>query len=95
MRAFGDGPRNFEPRSSDEVTPELAPPLLTTTPTGERLIPHRFNLHRSPLRRVFSGTGLELVAYQPRLDIWITKLPRLSLDRGALPIAFVFFIVGR
>ncbi|GFV25011.1 hypothetical protein TNCV_884771 [Trichonephila clavipes] len=25
MRAFADGPRNFEPWSSDVVTPELAP----------------------------------------------------------------------
>ncbi|GFW00745.1 hypothetical protein TNCV_2305181 [Trichonephila clavipes] len=32
-RAFGDGPRYFDPRSSDVwTTPELAPPLLTTTP---------------------------------------------------------------
>ncbi|GFV69141.1 hypothetical protein TNCV_874141 [Trichonephila clavipes] len=31
--AFGDGPRNFEPWSSDVTHhPELAPPLLTTTP---------------------------------------------------------------
>ncbi|GFU58721.1 hypothetical protein TNCV_932651 [Trichonephila clavipes] len=40
MRAFGDGLRNFEPWSSDkDVTCvcELAPPLLTTTPTGGRL----------------------------------------------------------
>ncbi|GFT39933.1 hypothetical protein TNCV_336441 [Trichonephila clavipes] len=34
-RASGDGPRNFEPWSS-WTTPELAPPLLTTTPTGGR-----------------------------------------------------------
>ncbi|GFV71511.1 transposable element Tc1 transposase [Trichonephila clavipes] len=32
-RAFGDGPGNFEPWSSDErMIPELAPPLLNTTP---------------------------------------------------------------
>ncbi|GFT10460.1 hypothetical protein TNCV_3191201 [Trichonephila clavipes] len=39
MRAFGDRLRNFEPWPSDgEMTPGLAPPLLTTTPhqTEER-----------------------------------------------------------
>ncbi|GFU17569.1 hypothetical protein TNCV_3988971 [Trichonephila clavipes] len=30
-RLFGDGPRNFEPWSNARTTPELAPPLLTTT----------------------------------------------------------------
>ncbi|GFV61882.1 hypothetical protein TNCV_4106861 [Trichonephila clavipes] len=36
-RAFGDGPRNFEPWSSDvDDTCELASPLLTTTPMGGR-----------------------------------------------------------
>ncbi|GFW33878.1 retrotrans_gag domain-containing protein [Trichonephila clavipes] len=36
--AFGDGPRSLEPWSSDvDDTCELAPPLLTTTPTGGRL----------------------------------------------------------
>ncbi|GBL57065.1 hypothetical protein AVEN_93127-1 [Araneus ventricosus] len=29
--AVGDGPRNFEPRSDDSTTPELAPPLLQTS----------------------------------------------------------------
>ncbi|GFV09866.1 integrase catalytic domain-containing protein [Trichonephila clavipes] len=38
-RAFDDGPRNFEPWSSDSgLTPELAPlsPNYHTTPTGKR-----------------------------------------------------------
>ncbi|GFW00716.1 hypothetical protein TNCV_2304891 [Trichonephila clavipes] len=34
---FGDRPRRFEPWSGDEDDTELAPPLLTTTPT-ERTI---------------------------------------------------------
>ncbi|GFT83101.1 hypothetical protein TNCV_629281 [Trichonephila clavipes] len=37
-RAFGDGPRNFEPRSSDVDDTELAPPLnYHITPTGGHL----------------------------------------------------------
>ncbi|GFW17585.1 hypothetical protein TNCV_2651431 [Trichonephila clavipes] len=45
MRVFGDGPK-----------PE--PLLTTTTPTGGRFTK---SVHRCPTRRVFSGTGLELV----------------------------------
>ncbi|GFV18108.1 histone-lysine N-methyltransferase SETMAR [Trichonephila clavipes] len=45
------------------TTPELAPPLLTTTPhQREDVSPlDRFNVHCCPTRRVFSGTGLKLV----------------------------------
>ncbi|GFW77190.1 uncharacterized protein TNCV_2726201 [Trichonephila clavipes] len=48
------------------TTPELAPPLLTTTPNQREDISalDRFNVHRCPKRRVFSGTGLELVTMQ-------------------------------
>ncbi|GFW63114.1 uncharacterized protein TNCV_4454621 [Trichonephila clavipes] len=48
------------------TTPELAPPLLTTTPQQREDISalDRFNVHRCPTRRVFSGTGLELVTKQ-------------------------------
>ncbi|GFT15438.1 uncharacterized protein TNCV_3264551 [Trichonephila clavipes] len=65
-RAFGDGPRNFEPWSNDGTTPELAPPLLTTTPHQWEDVSalDRFNVHRCPTRRVFSGTGIELVTRQ-------------------------------
>ncbi|GFV69205.1 uncharacterized protein TNCV_3861291 [Trichonephila clavipes] len=106
----GDGPRNFEPRSSDEVdilagslgynlfsknavkyknecyidpaargllatdhvilnhgqvtwtTPELAPPLLTTTPHQREDVSalDRFNVPRCPTRRVFSGLGVDM-----------------------------------
>ncbi|GFS56950.1 uncharacterized protein TNCV_2661341 [Trichonephila clavipes] len=48
------------------MTPELAPPLLTTTPHQweDFSALDRFNVHRCPTRRVFSGTGLELVTRQ-------------------------------
>ncbi|GFV97865.1 uncharacterized protein TNCV_2021801 [Trichonephila clavipes] len=65
-RTFGDGPRNFEPWSSNLMTPELEPPLLTTTPHQREDVSalDRFNVNRCPTRRVFSGTGLELVTRQ-------------------------------
>ncbi|GFX82076.1 uncharacterized protein TNCV_398061 [Trichonephila clavipes] len=45
------------------TTPELVPPLLATTPHQREEVSalERFNVHRSPTQRVFSGTGLELV----------------------------------
>ncbi|GFT63753.1 integrase catalytic domain-containing protein [Trichonephila clavipes] len=47
------------------MTPELAPPVLTTTPQGEDVSAlDRFNVHRCPTRRVFSGTGIELETKQ-------------------------------
>ncbi|GFV37869.1 uncharacterized protein TNCV_2662821 [Trichonephila clavipes] len=48
------------------TTPELAPPLLTTTPHQREDVSalDRFNVHRCPTRRVFSGTGLEPVTMQ-------------------------------
>ncbi|GFW43729.1 uncharacterized protein TNCV_4770781 [Trichonephila clavipes] len=48
------------------TTPELAPLLLTTTPHQQEDVSalDRFNVHRCPTRRVFSGTGLELVTRQ-------------------------------
>ncbi|GFV81407.1 uncharacterized protein TNCV_2034161 [Trichonephila clavipes] len=48
------------------TTPELAPPLLTTTPHQREDVSalDRFNVHRCPTRRVFSGTGLEPVTKQ-------------------------------
>ncbi|GFW77212.1 uncharacterized protein TNCV_2726421 [Trichonephila clavipes] len=47
------------------TTPELAPPS-TTTPHQREYVSalDRFNVHRCPTRRVFSGTGLELVTRQ-------------------------------
>ncbi|GFS75960.1 rapamycin-insensitive companion of mTOR [Trichonephila clavipes] len=48
------------------ITPELAPPLLTTTPHQQEDVSalDRFNVHRCPTRQVFSGTMLELVTMQ-------------------------------
>ncbi|GFW35387.1 uncharacterized protein TNCV_2611861 [Trichonephila clavipes] len=48
------------------MTPELAPPLLTTTPHQREDVSalDRFNVYRCPTRWVFSGTGLELVTRQ-------------------------------
>ncbi|GFV76646.1 uncharacterized protein TNCV_4728661 [Trichonephila clavipes] len=48
------------------MTPELAPPLLTTTPQQRENVStlDGLNVHRCPTWRVFSGTGLELVTRQ-------------------------------
>ncbi|GFS63118.1 uncharacterized protein TNCV_3743541 [Trichonephila clavipes] len=48
------------------TTPELARPLLTTTPHQREDVSalDRFNVHRCPTRRVFNGTGLKLVTRQ-------------------------------
>ncbi|GFW45129.1 uncharacterized protein TNCV_716311 [Trichonephila clavipes] len=48
------------------TTPELAPPLLTTTPHQREDVSAlgRFNVHRCSTQRVFSGTGFELVTRQ-------------------------------
>ncbi|GFW86429.1 uncharacterized protein TNCV_4332131 [Trichonephila clavipes] len=48
------------------TTPELAPPLLTTTPHQREDVSalDRFNVHRCPTRRIFSGIRLELVTRQ-------------------------------
>ncbi|GFX69334.1 transposable element Tcb2 transposase [Trichonephila clavipes] len=54
------------------TTPELAPPLLTTTPHQREDVSalDRFNVPRCPTRRVFSGTGFE-----PRDKAYATRLP--------------------
>ncbi|GFU83601.1 uncharacterized protein TNCV_1886361 [Trichonephila clavipes] len=48
------------------TTPELAPPLLTSTSHQREDVSalDRFNVHRCPTRRIFSGTGLKLVTRQ-------------------------------
>ncbi|GFV83118.1 uncharacterized protein TNCV_2802441 [Trichonephila clavipes] len=60
------------------TTPELAPPLLTTTPHQREDVSalDRFNVHRCPTWRVFSGTGLEPVTKQATVDTYTTRLPR-------------------
>ncbi|GFS54163.1 hypothetical protein TNCV_2527031 [Trichonephila clavipes] len=55
-RVFGDGPRNFEPWSSDMDD--------HTPPTGGRLSSRQIERASHLQRRVFSGTGLELVTRQ-------------------------------
>ncbi|GFV93684.1 hypothetical protein TNCV_365851 [Trichonephila clavipes] len=66
-RAFGDGSRNFEPWSSDVDDTYADPPSPNyhTTPKGERFSSRQRNVHRYPTRRVFSGTGLELMTCLP------------------------------
>ncbi|GFV58554.1 hypothetical protein TNCV_2915431 [Trichonephila clavipes] len=53
------------------TTPELAllSPNYHTTPTGGRLALDRFNVYHSPIRWVFSGTGLKLMTCLLRFDI--------------------------
>ncbi|GFW32296.1 uncharacterized protein TNCV_674551 [Trichonephila clavipes] len=49
------------------MTPELPPPLLTTTPQQREDVSalDRFSVHHCPTRRVFGGTELELMTYLP------------------------------
>ncbi|GFT13730.1 uncharacterized protein TNCV_3831861 [Trichonephila clavipes] len=60
------------------TTPELAPPLLTTIPHQREDVSalDRFNVHRRPTRRAFSGTGIELMTCLPWLDTLTTGLPQ-------------------
>ncbi|GFX81121.1 uncharacterized protein TNCV_1911131 [Trichonephila clavipes] len=60
------------------TTPDLVPPLLTTTPHRREDVSalDRFNVHRCPTRRVFSGTGIELMTRLPWLDTLTTGLPQ-------------------
>ncbi|GFX32015.1 hypothetical protein TNCV_4098661 [Trichonephila clavipes] len=50
-RAFGDGPRNFEPWSSDQddTCVGTTSPNFNTPPTGGRLSSDIFYVHRPPL----------------------------------------------
>ncbi|GFX08389.1 uncharacterized protein TNCV_3268781 [Trichonephila clavipes] len=65
--------------SHDQVTwttPELASPLLTTTPHPREDVSalDRFKVHRCPTWRVFRGTGLELMTCLPWSDTLTTGL---------------------
>ncbi|GFU27811.1 uncharacterized protein TNCV_449331 [Trichonephila clavipes] len=70
------------------TTPELAAPLLTTTPHQREDVSalDRFNVHWCPTRRVFSGTGLELQlptrTTQPtsRIGTWTSTFAGLKED---------------
>ncbi|GFV59921.1 uncharacterized protein TNCV_3960361 [Trichonephila clavipes] len=54
------------------MTHDLAPPLLTTTPHQRENVSalDRFNVHLCSTRRVFSGTGLELMTRQSTIRNW-------------------------
>ncbi|GFW19864.1 uncharacterized protein TNCV_3561671 [Trichonephila clavipes] len=59
------------------TTPVLAPPLLITTPHQREDVSalDRFNMHRCPTRRVFSGTRArthDMLAMIRYLDHWAT-----------------------
>ncbi|GFY04991.1 uncharacterized protein TNCV_561231 [Trichonephila clavipes] len=74
------------------TTPELAPPLLTTTPHQREDISalDRFNVLRCPTRRVFGGTGLELVTREQQLhsreirnpSVQMTSFSRMCFHSG-------------
>ncbi|GFW83401.1 hypothetical protein TNCV_2544991 [Trichonephila clavipes] len=85
--AFGDGPRNFEPCSSEtKTTPELSPSLLTSTPTGGRLSFDGFHVH-PPLYMVsFNGTWTRTHDMPPPYDsvTLITRLLRPSINTRAI-----------
>ncbi|GFV49485.1 uncharacterized protein TNCV_4544681 [Trichonephila clavipes] len=68
-RAFGDAHVILNHGQVTWTKPELAAPLLTTTPHQREdvLALKRFNVHRCPIRRVFSRTGLELATRQARI----------------------------
>ncbi|GFV12018.1 integrase catalytic domain-containing protein [Trichonephila clavipes] len=79
------------------TTPELAPPLLTTTPHQREDVSalDRFNVHRCPTRRVFSGTGIELMTCLPWLDTLTTGLPQPQHLSERLGIRHVMTVVYR
>ncbi|GFX90744.1 uncharacterized protein TNCV_3165751 [Trichonephila clavipes] len=79
------------------TTPDLAPPLLTTTPHQREDISalDRFNVHRCPTRWVFSGTGFELMTCLPGSDTLTTGLPQLfnsPAQRAHAPVGEVYIL---
>ncbi|GFW47018.1 uncharacterized protein TNCV_3486301 [Trichonephila clavipes] len=70
--------------------PELAPPLLTTTPHQREDVSalDRFNLHRCPTRRVFSGTGLELVTRQATIRYLYYSATTATVPYGDITFEF-------
>ncbi|GFW14454.1 uncharacterized protein TNCV_298741 [Trichonephila clavipes] len=81
-RAFGDHHVILKHGQVTWTTPEFAPHLLTTTPHQREDVSalDRFYVHRCPIRRVFSGTGLELVTRQATSDTCTTRLPWPRVD---------------
>ncbi|GFU28764.1 uncharacterized protein TNCV_469221 [Trichonephila clavipes] len=74
------------------TTPELAPPLLTTTPHQREDVSalDRFNVHRCPTRWIFSGTGLELVTRQATVRYLYHSATTATLGDDTLLPGFVF-----
>ncbi|GFX93859.1 uncharacterized protein TNCV_3412221 [Trichonephila clavipes] len=74
------------------TTLELAPALLTTTPHQREDVSalDRFNVHRCPTRRVFSGTGIELVTRQATIRNLYHKA-----TAAVIVIDFVIFSLGQ
>ncbi|GFV84954.1 hypothetical protein TNCV_3892921 [Trichonephila clavipes] len=70
---FGDGPRNFEPWSSDLTTPELAPPNQYYTPQQRE---RRFQL----------STDLTCIAALPRRVFAVLGSNREKASHGPIPI---------
>ncbi|GFV81565.1 hypothetical protein TNCV_52891 [Trichonephila clavipes] len=66
------------------MTPELTSPILTTTPHQREDVSalDRFNVHHSLTWRVFSGTGIEHMTYQPLNDTLTTGLPHPQCIEG-------------
>ncbi|GFU99487.1 uncharacterized protein TNCV_4763481 [Trichonephila clavipes] len=80
MRAFSDRHRLLNHGQVMRITPELAPPLLTTTQHQREDVCtfDKFKAHHCPTRHVFSGTRLEPMPRQPQircLDHWQLRLP--------------------
>ncbi|GFX01952.1 uncharacterized protein TNCV_371411 [Trichonephila clavipes] len=70
------------------TTPELASPLLTTTPHQREDVTDldRFNVHRCPTRWIFSGTGVELVTRQSMIRYpyhSVTATTPILLEKGS------------
>ncbi|GFU52858.1 uncharacterized protein TNCV_2254741 [Trichonephila clavipes] len=73
--------------------PELAPPLLTTTPHQREDVSalDRFNVHRCPTRRVFSGTGIELVTKQATIRYLYHSATAAQEDCGSPEVKKIYF----
>ncbi|GFX35517.1 uncharacterized protein TNCV_103241 [Trichonephila clavipes] len=78
------------------TTPELAPPLLTTSPHQREDVSalDRFNVHRCPTRRVFSGTGLELETRKATLQMLVEAYGGNALSRAQCYMWFEKFQNG-
>ncbi|GFS94405.1 uncharacterized protein TNCV_2014391 [Trichonephila clavipes] len=78
------------------TTPELAPPLLTTTPHQREDVSalDRFNVHQCPTRRVLSGTGLEPVTKQATV-LYLYHSATAATSRAQTSSRWCDVVVGR